>query len=140
MSGYEMADQVFSRQSEFMSGTMARPAAHLMSCCCLQLRSASISYGVSGGTPEQDETMEKIEFSPEEKSEIAGKVKMYFREELDQEIGAFDAEFLIDFFADEIGAYFYNRGLYDAQALLAQKVEELGDSLYELERPTDLRK
>ena len=84
--------------------------------------------------------MNVIEFSSEEKSEIARKVKMYFREELDQEIGGFDAEFLIDFFADEIGAYFYNRGLYDAHALLSQKVEEWGGSLYELERPTDFKK
>lgn len=81
--------------------------------------------------------MNKIEFSSEEKSEITRKVKTYFREKLDQEIGGFDAEFLIDFFTDEIGAYFYNRGLYDAQALLAQKVDEWCDSIYELERPTD---
>ena len=80
--------------------------------------------------------MQNIEFSSAEKAEITGKLKMYFREELDQEIGSFDAEFLIDFFAEEIGAFFYNRGLYDAQALVANKVEELSDAIYELERPT----
>ena len=84
--------------------------------------------------------MDKLEFSAQEKHHIVRKVKMYFEEELDQQIGSFDAEFLIDFFAEEVGAYFYNRGLYDAQALLAQKVEELGDSIYELERPTEFRK
>ncbi len=84
--------------------------------------------------------MEKVEFSPQEKSQIVKKVKLYFQEELEQEIGSFDAEFLIDFFADEVGAYFYNRGLYDAQALFAQKAEEIADSIYELERPTDYRK
>ena len=84
--------------------------------------------------------MEKLEFTPQEKHHIVRKVKMYFDEELDQQIGSFDAEFLIDFFADEVGAYFYNRGLYDAQTLLSQKVEELGDSIYELERPTEFRK
>lgn len=81
--------------------------------------------------------MEKLKFSDEEKSQIVKKVKMYFSEELDQEIGGFDAEFLIDFFAEEIGAYFYNRGLYDAQALFTGKFEELAESVYELERPTD---
>ena len=84
--------------------------------------------------------MEKLEFTSEEKNQIVRKVKMYFEEELDQQIGNFDAEFLIDFFAEEVGAYFYNRGLYDAQALLAQKVDELADSIYELERPTEFRK
>ena len=84
--------------------------------------------------------MEKLKFSVEEKSQIVQRVKIYLREELDQEIGNFDAEFLIDFFADEIGAYFYNRGLYDSQTLFSQKVEELADSIYELERPTDFKK
>ncbi|AQQ66364.1 hypothetical protein Mag101_00895 [Microbulbifer agarilyticus] len=84
--------------------------------------------------------MEKLKFSEEEKRQIVQKVKIYFTEELDQDIGNFDAEFLIDFFAEEIGAYFYNRGLYDAQALFSKKVDELADSVYELERPTEFSK
>ena len=44
--------------------------------------------------------MEKVEFSPQEKSQIVKKVKLYFQEELEQEIGSFDAEFLIDFFEE----------------------------------------
>ncbi|ROT99825.1 DUF2164 domain-containing protein [Marinobacter halodurans] len=84
--------------------------------------------------------MEKIRFTTEEKQQVVQKVKLYFREELDQDIGQFDAEFLIDFFAEEVGAYFYNRGLYDAQALFQKKVDELGDAVLELEQPTDFRK
>ena len=84
--------------------------------------------------------MDKVEFSTEEKSEIVRKLQMYFQEELDQDIGRFDAEFLIDFFAEEIGAYFYNRGLYDAQALIAEKVGDLSDAIYELEKPTTIQK
>lgn len=84
--------------------------------------------------------MENLKFSAEEKSLIIAKVKRYFDEELNQEIGSFDAEFLIDFFAEEVGAYFYNRGLADAQALFAKKVDEFGDSLYELEQPTEFKK
>lgn len=63
------------------------------------------------------------------------KVKMYFREELTQEIGHFDAEFLIDFFAEEIGGFFYNRGLYDAETLISEKVLEISDLLLQLEKP-----
>lgn len=84
--------------------------------------------------------MEKLDFTDQEKSQIVQKVKMYFLEELDQEIGNFEAQFLIDFFAEEVGAYFYNRGLYDAQALFSNKVEEFAESIYELERPTDFKK
>ena len=79
--------------------------------------------------------MEKIEFSKEEKEVMTQKVKMYFREELNQDIGKFDAEFLIDFFAEEMGAFFYNRGLYDAETLITAKVSEISDLLVQLEKP-----
>ncbi len=84
--------------------------------------------------------MSEIQFSKEEKEQIVKKVKMYFNAELDQDIGSFDAEFLIDFFANEIGSYFYNRGLNDAQVLFTEKVEELGYLIQELEKPTDYKK
>jgi uncharacterized protein (DUF2164 family) len=79
--------------------------------------------------------LEKIEFSKKEKEIMIQKVKMYFREELTQEIGNFDAEFLIDFFAEEIGGFFNNRGLYDAETLISEKVLEISDLLLQLEKP-----
>lgn len=84
--------------------------------------------------------MAKLEFTPEEKSQIVYKVKAYFEAELNQSIGTFEAEFLIDFFGEQVGAYFYNQGLNDAQAVVVQKVAEIDDAIYELERPTDFRK
>ena len=84
--------------------------------------------------------MNEIKFSREEKEEIIKRVKMYFHEELDQEIGSFDAEFLIDFFSIELGSYFYNRGVYDAQALLSERIEELSESIFDLEKPTEFKR
>ena len=81
--------------------------------------------------------MSDIKFSKEEKERIVHKVKTYFNDQLDQDIGGFDAEFLIDFFAGEIGAYFYNKGLNDAQTLLNEKVEEFSYLVDELEKPTN---
>ncbi|MDH3528768.1 MAG: DUF2164 domain-containing protein, partial [Acidobacteriota bacterium] len=43
--------------------------------------------------------MEEIEFTKEEKDAIVAKIKGYFESELDQEIGQFDAEFLLGFFS-----------------------------------------
>ena len=80
--------------------------------------------------------MASIEFSREEKEIITGKIQLYFSEELDQEIGQFDAEFLLDFFAEEIGPYFYNRGLYDAQTVMEARLADISDALYEIEKPT----
>jgi len=79
--------------------------------------------------------LEKIEFSHQEKLQLVQRVKLYFAEELDQEIGSFDAEFLIDFFAEELGVFFYNRGLYDAEAKISEKLADLAEELLQLERP-----
>ncbi len=81
-----------------------------------------------------------IRFSEDEKAQIVRRIQLYFDQELRQEIGRFDAEFLLDFFASEIGAFFYNRGLSDAQAVLAAKLDELGEAIYQLEKPTELRR
>ena len=81
--------------------------------------------------------MSDIKFSTEETETIVRKIQLYFREELDQEIGRFDAEFLLDFFAEEVGAYFYNRGLLDAQVVIESRLEGIRDALYEIEKPTE---
>jgi uncharacterized protein (DUF2164 family) len=82
--------------------------------------------------------MDKIEFSKDEKEMMIQKVKMYFGEELNQDIGNFDAEFLIDFFAEEMGGFFYNRGLYDAETMISEKVSEISDLLLQLEKPVSV--
>ncbi|NVK42886.1 MAG: DUF2164 domain-containing protein [Oceanospirillaceae bacterium] len=84
--------------------------------------------------------MALIEFSKDEKALIVRRIQLYFREELDQELGQFDAEFLLDFFAGELGAYFYNRGLYDAQAVLEKRLDSIAEAIYEIEKPTDFRR
>ena len=78
--------------------------------------------------------MAEIEFSNDEKEFIVGKLKKYFERELDQEITQFEAEFLIDFFSKEVGGYYYNKGLSDAQDLISLKLD---DVIYELEKPTE---
>ena len=84
--------------------------------------------------------MALIKFSDDEKKLIVGRVQFYFQEELGQELGSFDAEFLLDFFAEEMGAYFYNRALYDAQAIMQRRLEDFGEAIFELEKPTDFRR
>ncbi|MBT8126638.1 MAG: DUF2164 domain-containing protein [Gammaproteobacteria bacterium] len=84
--------------------------------------------------------MSEIEFSKQEKEIITKKIKLYFSEELNQDIGQFDAQFLLDFFSEEIGSYFYNRGLYDAQLILERRLEEITEAIYDLERITEFRR
>jgi uncharacterized protein (DUF2164 family) len=80
--------------------------------------------------------MAEITFTRDERDIICRKIQLYMREELEQDVGQFDAGFLLDFFAEEIGPYFYNRGLYDAQAILQSRLENIAEAIYEIEKPT----
>lgn len=79
-----------------------------------------------------------IKFSKEEKNLIIPKIKMYLKDELDTDIGSFDAEFLLDFFTVEVGAYFYNKGVRDSLDSLDRHMEEVKESIYVLEKPVKL--
>ncbi|WP_068545844.1 DUF2164 domain-containing protein [Thalassotalea crassostreae] len=82
--------------------------------------------------------MTEITFKKSQKEALISKLQHYFEQELDQEIGQFDAEFLLDFFSNEMGAVFYNQGLYDAQTILQNKVADISDAIFEIEKTTDI--
>lgn len=79
--------------------------------------------------------MSEIKFSKEEQDILIQKLQSYFSRELGQDIGGFDAQFLLDFIGEEIGSYYYNLGLRDAQMLLAKKLDDISDSISLLEKP-----
>ncbi|PHR61166.1 MAG: hypothetical protein COA43_04090 [Robiginitomaculum sp.] len=81
--------------------------------------------------------MTQINIPDENKKVLLTKIQTYFNEELNQDIGRFEVQFLLDFLEKEMGAYYYNQGLYDAQALLIRKMELLTEAIYEIEKPTD---
>ncbi|MDP2562332.1 DUF2164 domain-containing protein [Psychrobium sp. 1_MG-2023] len=78
--------------------------------------------------------MSDVEFTNQEKEAIVEKLQSYFEAELQQEIGQFDAEFLLDFFSKEVGGYYYNRGLHDARAIFESKIELIDDDIYAIEK------
>lgn len=78
--------------------------------------------------------MSDIQFPKQEREELLIKLQRYMSQELEVELGQFDAEFLLEFITRELGYKFYNQGIYDAQALLQSKMDLLTESLYELEK------
>ena len=84
----------------------------------------------------EDQRVKRISWSEEQKAHIVQKIKRYFVQELDEEIGQFDAEFLLEFFGNEIGAYYYNQGLQDAGKLIAQQADVIQEALFTMEEPT----
>ena len=74
------------------------------------------------------------DFTREEKDAIVAKIQTWFEKELSQDIGQFDAEFLLDFFGDEVGKYFYNQGLNDAQAILLGRMDNIAEAFQNLKK------
>jgi uncharacterized protein (DUF2164 family) len=78
--------------------------------------------------------MKPITFSKEEQRDLIARIKAFVSQELDQEIGDLQASMLMDFFANSLGHAVYNRAIYDAQALIATKADEMAEALYALEQ------
>lgn len=75
-----------------------------------------------------------IRFSKEETQALVRALQGYFNRELEQTLGDIPAQMLLDFLIESLGPAFYNRGLYDAQAVIAARLEDLGDAVLGLEK------
>tara|TARA_R110002167_G_scaffold140677_5_gene328624 strand:- start:1093 stop:1329 length:237 start_codon:yes stop_codon:yes gene_type:complete len=78
--------------------------------------------------------MAKIEFPASQKEQLIQKLQKYMSHELDVELGQFDADFFLDFISKEMGGHYYNQGLYDAQTVLADRMDSLTEAIYQLEQ------
>lgn len=78
--------------------------------------------------------MAEITLDNSVKIEVIAKLQKYFENELQQELGSFDAEFLLDFFAEKVGGYYYNQGLADALKGFESKIEDVSELIYQLEK------
>ncbi|MBA6256839.1 MULTISPECIES: DUF2164 domain-containing protein [unclassified Colwellia] len=81
--------------------------------------------------------MNEIKFTSAQKELLIHKLQQYFSTKLEQDLAQFDADFLLDFFTKEMGNHFYNQGIYDAQQLLAEKLDDITDEMFQLEKPAN---
>lgn len=58
-------------------------------------------------------------------------IERYLAEELDCEIGAMQAGFLLDYFLTEIAPLAYNQGVEDARRFFQEKLEDLPGTCFE---------
>ena len=79
--------------------------------------------------------MPPIELPKDTRDAAARTLSKYLKDELDLEVTGFDAVFLLDFIIERLGPVFYNQGVYDAQAVLTKKSEEIGEAILGLEKP-----
>ncbi len=79
--------------------------------------------------------MRGVAFPKEQREAILKAIQDFARDEIEMEIGGVDAGFLLDFFTEKIGGYYYNQGLYDAQAVLSKRMDDIGETIIGLEQP-----
>ncbi len=76
-----------------------------------------------------------INFTNEQKEVLVPKIKAYLLNELDTEVGAFEAEFLLDFFNKEIGQAIYNKAIQDVSDEYRLRLETVHeDIIFDLEK------
>lgn len=78
--------------------------------------------------------MKAVELSKDDKAQLVARIQHFFDRELDQPVGIIKAELVMEFFAREIGAAYYKKGLQDAHAAFAKRAEDVADDIYGLER------
>jgi uncharacterized protein (DUF2164 family) len=77
----------------------------------------------------------KIEFDKAAREALARRLVRRLADDLDIEVAPMDGQRLVDLMAEELGPAFYNQGLYDAQAILRDRVDSLGEAIAGLEQP-----
>jgi uncharacterized protein (DUF2164 family) len=69
----------------------------------------------------------------QEREQIIHKIRAWFLEEREEELGELPAGMLLDFIEKEIGPFFYNRGVREAKAKVLRASAELTEELDYLE-------
>ncbi len=72
-----------------------------------------------------------IQLSKEEVDQVVPSIQKYFQEELEQEISAMRARFLLEYFLKEIAPFAYNQGVRDAERFIRARLEDLSGACYE---------
>jgi uncharacterized protein (DUF2164 family) len=72
-----------------------------------------------------------LSLSKEQKAEVIGSIRRFFREKLELELSELQAGFLLDYFLVEIAPFAYNEGIADAQKFLVRLCEDLPSTCFQ---------
>jgi uncharacterized protein (DUF2164 family) len=74
-----------------------------------------------------------IEIEDERRDALTERIRSFHLEEFGEELSAFRAQALLDFFLDVLGPQVYNQAVQDARAFMLQRLEDLEGDVYEPE-------
>ena len=75
----------------------------------------------------------RVQIDGERREDLLREIGGYFMENFDEEISAFKAEGLLDFFVSQLGPPVYNQAIRDAHAFIQDKLTDLEGDFYEPE-------
>jgi uncharacterized protein (DUF2164 family) len=75
-----------------------------------------------------------IELDDDRRAQLITKLQGFFLEEFDEDLSAFRAESVLDFFLEALGPSIYNQGVEDARVFMAKKLDDLDAEIHEREK------
>jgi uncharacterized protein (DUF2164 family) len=75
-----------------------------------------------------------IELDDDRRAQLIKKLQGFFLEEFDEDLSAFRAESVLDFFLEALGPSIYNQGVEDARVFMAKKLDDLDAEIHEREK------
>jgi len=75
----------------------------------------------------------RIKISDDRKTALLGLLTEFYAEIFDEELSAYRAERLLNFFVKQLGPSIYNQAIADARAFMFEKLEDLDVEFYEPE-------
>jgi len=67
----------------------------------------------------------KFKLNKEKREEMVSKIKNYFLEEREEELGDLACGMILDFIIEELSSEFYNQGVYDSYKFMNDRIEDL---------------
>ena len=75
-----------------------------------------------------------LTLTAEQEQEAINKLKRLFAERFELELGTFEVAEVLELFSREIAPHYYNRAIFDTQALLTERFEGIESDLWALEK------
>ena len=67
----------------------------------------------------------KIKLTKEKKEDMISKIKSYFLEEREENLGDLASSLILNFIIEELAEEFYNQGVYDSYEYMNDRIEDL---------------
>jgi uncharacterized protein (DUF2164 family) len=88
---------------------------------------------LQGAVLPQTELEMAVKLDDERREILASRLRGFYSEEFDEDLSAFRAEKVLDFFLEALGPAVYNQAVQDARGFMQRKLDDLDGEVYEAE-------